>query len=57
MEIVHPLRSQLFSSCGASRMLLTDLGLCLFIYFFGGLAYYTRFPRVLAEVLISVCRN
>ena len=57
MEIVHPLKSQLFSGCGASRVLLTDLGLCLFIYFFGGLAYYTYFPRVLAEVLISVCRN
>ena len=37
----------------SSRVLLKDLGLCLFIYFFGGLAYYTYFPRV----LISVCRN
>ena len=55
MEIVHLLRSQLFSGCGASRVLLTDLGLCLFIYFFGGLAYYTYFPRILVEVLISVC--
>ena len=57
MEIVHPLKSQLFLGCGASRVLLTDLGLCLFIYFFGGLAYYTYFPRVLVEVLISVCQN
>ena len=57
MEIVHPLKSQLFLGCGASRVLLTDLGLCLFLYFFGGLAYYTYFPRVLVEVLISVCQN
>ena len=34
MEIVHPLKSQLFSGVGASRVLLTDLRLCLFIKFF-----------------------
>ena len=58
MEIVHPLKSQLFSGVGASRVLLMDLGLCLFIFiFYGGLAYYTYFPMVMVEVLISVCQN
>ena len=53
MEIAHPLKSQLFSGVGAS-----DGSKALFIYlFFGGLAYYTYFPRVLVEVLISLCWN
>ena len=39
MEMVHPLKSQLFSGVGASRVLLTDLSLCLFIYLWFGLLY------------------
>ena len=45
MEIVHPLKSQLFSGCGASRVLLTDLGLCLFIYFFWWFGLLYLFPK------------
>ena len=44
MEIVHPLKSQLFLGVGASRVLLMDLRLCLFIYFWWfGLLYL--FPK------------
>ena len=43
MEIVNPLKSQLFSGVSASRVLLTDLRLCLFLFLFFGLLYL--FPK------------
>ena len=45
MEIVHPLQSQLFSGCGASRVLLTDLGLCFFFFFFWWFGLLYLFPK------------